>query len=96
MTTPRFGARSSGFIQRMDLQMLQARERHFKELIAHSSHDYEHLWVASFLYHVTPPMVDGILFDSESMLRGPDLLCYICEQQWEEDVDPVCPGDPNM
>lgn len=45
----------------------------------------EHLWVASALWAVADPAsVDPVLLDKESLLAGPLIGCFICENPYTE------------
>jgi len=74
-------------------EMSAKRDWALRTEYAKALHDKEHYWVAVFIYRVTPPLQHGQQFDFENMRGGPAISCYICEQPWQPDVDPVCLGE---
>lgn len=73
----------------------KAKARQQKADLARAVHDGDHLWIAMMAFRVSPPIQEGTLFGADNLWQGPDVGCYVCEQAYSEQLDPICPGQPS-
>lgn len=83
----------SGDIQQVTPQDQRTQASRFREWLDQAQQDHTHVWVASILHRIDPPL-DGAILSADTIVMPPMVGCFICEQEWAPDLNPVCPGDP--
>jgi hypothetical protein len=72
----------------------QARDDRLDRLIRLHLRIRRHLWTAILAFK-TDPLAERAVFDTTTLISGPKLGCYLCEQPWSEEIHgQKCPGEP--